>query len=55
MTTHDAIEIKPATAVDAEGISRMVIRALRETNAQDYEPEVIDALVQTSHWNGSPH
>jgi GNAT superfamily N-acetyltransferase len=45
MTTHDAIEIKPATAVDAEGISRMVIRALREANAQDYTLEVINALV----------
>src|SRR5712692_9134379 len=45
--TTDAIEIKPATAVDAEGISCMVIRALRETNPQDYAPEIIDALVST--------
>jgi GNAT superfamily N-acetyltransferase len=45
MTTNHAIEIKCATEADAEGISRMVIRALRETNAKDYPPEVISALV----------
>jgi GNAT superfamily N-acetyltransferase len=31
--------------IDAEDISRMIIRTLHETNAQDYEPHVIDALV----------
>src|SRR6516225_12347059 len=45
MTTNHAIEIKCATEGDAEGISRIVIRALRETNAKDYPPEVISALV----------
>jgi hypothetical protein len=45
MTAQEPIEIKPATLADAEGISRMVIRTLRETNSQDYAPEIIDALV----------
>lgn len=45
MTSPDAIEIRPATALDVEGISRAVIRALRETNAQDYAPHIIDAVV----------
>jgi hypothetical protein len=34
-----------ATEADAVGIRRIVIRALRETNAKDYQPEVISALV----------
>jgi GNAT superfamily N-acetyltransferase len=38
-------EIRPATAADAEGISRIVIRTLRETNARDYSPDIITALV----------
>jgi N-acetylglutamate synthase-like GNAT family acetyltransferase len=45
MTASQAIEIRRATERDADGISRVVIRALRETNAKDYPPEVISALV----------
>jgi GNAT superfamily N-acetyltransferase len=45
MTTNQAIEIRHATETDADGISRIVIRALRETNAKDYPREVISALV----------
>jgi hypothetical protein len=48
MTVHDEIEIKPVTtAADVEAISRMAIRALRETNARDYAPDVIDRLAAT--------
>ena len=45
MTTRDGIQIRVATAADAEGISRLVIRTLRETNAQDYAPDIIDTFV----------
>lgn len=34
-------DIRPAQAGDAAGISRVVIRALRETNAKDYTPDII--------------
>ena len=36
--------IRTATASDAEAISKTVIQSLRETNAADYAPEVIDAV-----------
>jgi predicted N-acetyltransferase YhbS len=45
MTNPDAIEIRPATNADSEGISHTITRALLQTNAQDYPPEIIDALV----------
>jgi N-acetylglutamate synthase-like GNAT family acetyltransferase len=45
MTTTGTVEIRRATLTDADGISRTVIRTLRETNAQDYAPEIIDAVV----------
>ena len=45
MTSRDAIEIRPATANDAETICRVAIRALRETNARDYPAVVIARLV----------
>ena len=45
MTTNQAIEIRRATEGDADAISRIIVRALRETNAKDYPPEVISALV----------
>src|ERR1700722_2869226 len=44
MTPRDAIEIRPATVADAEAICRVAIRALRETNARDYTPDVIARL-----------
>jgi predicted N-acetyltransferase YhbS len=39
--------IRPARREDAEGISRVVISALRETNARDY-PEAVIARVEQS-------
>jgi GNAT superfamily N-acetyltransferase len=40
-------EIRRATAADAEAVSQVVLRALRETNARDYPASVIDRLVST--------
>lgn len=34
-------EVRRAEASDAVGISRVIIRALRETNAKDYTPDII--------------
>jgi GNAT superfamily N-acetyltransferase len=38
------VTIRPADPVDAEGISRVVTRALRITNAADYAPDIIDRI-----------
>jgi N-acetylglutamate synthase-like GNAT family acetyltransferase len=43
-TAAGACVIRRATPQDAEAISRVVIRTLRETNAADYTPEEIDAV-----------
>jgi len=45
MTTE--VEIRRATAGDAEAVYEIVLRALRETNARDYPASVIDRLVLT--------
>ena len=45
MTTE--VEIRRATAEDAEAVYEIVLRALRETNARDYPASVIDRLVLT--------
>jgi GNAT superfamily N-acetyltransferase len=45
MTTE--VEIRPATAGDAEAVYGIVLRALRETNAHDYPATVIGRLVLT--------
>ena len=45
MTTD--VEIRRATAGDAEVVYEIVLRALRETNARDYPASVIDRLVLT--------
>ena len=45
MTTE--LEIRRATARDAEAVYEIVLRALRETNARDYPASVIDRLVLT--------
>ena len=45
MTANQAIEIRRAAEGDADAISRIIVRALRETNAKDYPPEVISTLV----------
>jgi N-acetylglutamate synthase-like GNAT family acetyltransferase len=34
-------QVRPAGAGDANDISHVIIRALRETNARDYTPEII--------------
>jgi GNAT superfamily N-acetyltransferase len=41
------VEIRRATAGDAEAVYEIVLRALRETNARDYPASVIDRLVLT--------
>jgi GNAT superfamily N-acetyltransferase len=41
------IEIRRATAGDAEAVRDIVLRALRETNARDYPASVIDRLALT--------
>src|ERR1700756_849855 len=41
------ILIRQATAADAEAVRKIVLLALRETNAQDYPSSVIDRLVLT--------
>ena len=51
MTTE--VEIRRATAGDAEAVYEIVLRALRETNARDYPASVIDRLVLTLP-EGSP-
>lgn len=33
--------VRPATSRDAAAISRVVLAALRESNSQDYPPDVI--------------
>jgi N-acetylglutamate synthase-like GNAT family acetyltransferase len=45
MTT--GVEIRRATAADAETVYEIVLRALRETNARDYPASVIDRLALT--------
>ena len=40
-------QIRLATALDAAAISLVTIRSLRESNAQDYSPEVIARVEQT--------
>jgi len=45
MTTD--VDIRRATAGDAEAVYEIVLRALRETNARDYPASVIDRVVLT--------
>jgi ribosomal protein S18 acetylase RimI-like enzyme len=40
------VRIRPARPDDAEGISRVVVAALRQTNAADYPAAVIDRVAQ---------
>jgi len=39
--------VRAACAADAEDISRVIVRALRETNAKDYSPDVIARVEQS--------
>jgi ribosomal protein S18 acetylase RimI-like enzyme len=41
------IVIRPATAADAEAVHKIVLHALRETNARDYPSSVIERLILT--------
>ena len=36
--------VRTAREADAEGVSRVILSALRETNARDYAPEVIERV-----------
>jgi GNAT superfamily N-acetyltransferase len=40
------IEISSATTVHAEGISKVILDALRTTNAKDYTPDAIERIAQ---------
>jgi hypothetical protein len=46
MPMGSGIEIRAAAPADADAISRTIIRALRQTNAQDYPPQVIAAVAE---------
>lgn len=39
-------QVRPATGEDAQAISLVTISALRESNAQDYSPDVIARVEQ---------
>ncbi|MDD2040103.1 GNAT family N-acetyltransferase [Pseudomonas putida] len=39
--------VRPATSSDAAAISRVVLAALRESNSQDYSPDVIAQVEQS--------
>ena len=41
------LQIRAATRDDAPAISRVIIAALRESNAQDYSQEIIDLVEQS--------
>jgi N-acetylglutamate synthase-like GNAT family acetyltransferase len=40
------VDIRRAISSDADGISSMIVRALRETNNRDYPPHVIAAVAE---------
>lgn len=44
--SHGAIEIRPATPVDVEEISAVVLRCLRETNAHYYAADVMASVIE---------
>jgi N-acetylglutamate synthase-like GNAT family acetyltransferase len=43
--SEERVRIRLATTSEADAISRMIVRTLRETSAADYSAEVIAALV----------
>lgn len=45
--SHGVIEIRPATPADVEEISAVVLRCLRETNAQYYSADILAAVVES--------
>lgn len=42
-----ACEIRPASEADAEAISSVILAALRESNAQDYSPDIIARVAES--------
>lgn len=44
--SHGAIEIRPAMPADVEEISTVVLRCLRETNAQHYSADIIASVIE---------
>jgi N-acetylglutamate synthase-like GNAT family acetyltransferase len=42
--SRELLTIRTATAADAGALSHVILRALREVNARDYEPAIIDAV-----------
>lgn len=44
--SQGVIEIRPATPADVEEISAVVLRCLRETNAQHYSADIIASAVE---------
>lgn len=45
MTFDNTLSIRKATTADAKEISNLIISCLRETNAKDYSPDIIDRVV----------
>jgi GNAT superfamily N-acetyltransferase len=39
------VDVREATAEDAVAISNVAVRARRQANAKDYDPEIIEAIV----------
>ncbi len=37
-------QIRPATAADASAISQVIIQSLRQSNALDYPPDIIEQV-----------
>ncbi|MFT4181757.1 MAG: GNAT family N-acetyltransferase [Rhizobium sp.] len=42
-------DVRPAEEDDAEGISAVIVSALRQTNAKDYSPEIIARVAAGFH------
>lgn len=45
MTFDNTLSIRKATTADASEISNLIISSLRQTNTQDYSPDIIDRVV----------
>ncbi|TIQ34419.1 MAG: GNAT family N-acetyltransferase [Mesorhizobium sp.] len=41
------LTVRPASDDDADAVSRLIVAALRETNARDYAPEIIARVEQS--------
>ena len=45
MISNDILSMRKATTSDAKEISNLIISCIRETNAKDYSPDIIDRVV----------